>query len=204
MLSVCSTAPIPGTAAYASRCSALFHMNVPTRSSPVTPSERSPLASRAARRPTSPYVRLRQPVPVHVRTCASECTVVAYRTIVAIDSGASIIVLRMRGLLASAGSVRVNPGVIMRHRRIRLSGPTRNAKIINLTVRQTRTGGSRSGAQAFSGPQRKVLCSRSFLTSVPGFNGMSAVVRARAQRGREPAPAGFAGTPAQLSPARQG
>src|SRR5277367_1363113 len=45
MFSVCSTAPIDGTARYAARCSALFHMKVPTRWSPVTPMRRNAFAN---------------------------------------------------------------------------------------------------------------------------------------------------------------
>ncbi len=76
MLSVCSTAPMLGTAKYATRCSVLFHMKVATRSSPVTPhSARSACASRAASRPTSAYVLRRGSAPVHVTTSAAPCTV---------------------------------------------------------------------------------------------------------------------------------
>ncbi len=49
MFSVCSTAPIAGTAVYAVRCSALFHMNVATRWSPLTPMRRNAFANCAAR-----------------------------------------------------------------------------------------------------------------------------------------------------------
>ena len=48
MLSVCSTAPMHGTAKYASRCSWLFQQNVPTRSPASTPSVVSAAASRSA------------------------------------------------------------------------------------------------------------------------------------------------------------
>ena len=48
MLRVCSTAPIDGTARYAARCSALFHMNVATRWSPVMPMRRNAFANCAA------------------------------------------------------------------------------------------------------------------------------------------------------------
>ena len=59
MLRVCSTAPIDGTARYASRCSWLFQQNVPTRSPFSTPSFASALASRAAFAPTSAKVARR-------------------------------------------------------------------------------------------------------------------------------------------------
>ena len=62
MLSVCSTAPIDGTAMYAVRCSALFHMKVATRWSPVMPMRRNAFANRAACSPDLPIGRV--PVPV--------------------------------------------------------------------------------------------------------------------------------------------
>ncbi|GAA2707000.1 hypothetical protein GCM10010429_18410 [Micromonospora olivasterospora] len=102
MLSVCSTAPMLGTAKYATRCSALFHMKVPTRSSPVTPhSSRSAWASRAATRPTSAYDMRRGSPPVQVTTSASWCTVAPCSRIRATWIGASIIVLRMGNKLVS-------------------------------------------------------------------------------------------------------
>ena len=48
MLSVCRTAPMLGTPKYASRCSWLFHMNVPTGSPRPMPSRASAPASRPA------------------------------------------------------------------------------------------------------------------------------------------------------------
>lgn len=55
---VCRTAPMEGIARYASTCSALFHMSVATRSSPVTPSSsRSAPASWVARAPASAKLR---------------------------------------------------------------------------------------------------------------------------------------------------
>ena len=106
MLSGCSTAPIAGTARYASRCSWLFHMNVPTRSSPVTPSPRRAWASWAARRPTSAYVAERTPSPVQVSTSADPCT----RGAVADERGD-----RERGLLHRAAHPRtssVGPSIL--------------------------------------------------------------------------------------------
>ena len=94
MFSVCSTAPMDGIARYASRCSALFHMNVPTRWSPSTPSERSAFASRAVRSPTAAYVRRRDgSSPAQVTTSLSPNTVVPYRMIAETVSWKSIIVL---------------------------------------------------------------------------------------------------------------
>src|ERR1700751_3466571 len=69
-------------------------MKVPTRWSPSTPSPRSALASRAARRPASAYVRRLVPSPVQVTTSPSPNTDVPYRMIDVIVSGRSIIVLR--------------------------------------------------------------------------------------------------------------
>ena len=76
-LSVCRTAPMEGTAKYASTCSALFHMRVATRSSRTTPSSSpSACASRAARAPVSPKLwRRGSPSPVHVVICDSAWTV---------------------------------------------------------------------------------------------------------------------------------
>src|SRR5436305_1121577 len=93
MFSVCRTAPTQGTARYASRCSACFHMNVPTRWSASTPRPRRALASWAARRPASAYVRRLVPSPVQVTTSRSPNTDVPYRMTDVIVSGTSIIVL---------------------------------------------------------------------------------------------------------------
>src|SRR5687768_3534274 len=85
-----------GTARYAARCSALFHISVPTRSSPVTPrSSRSAWARRAAIAPTSPYEVRRGPSAVQVTTSAELCTVRPCSSSRDTCSGVSIIVLRM-------------------------------------------------------------------------------------------------------------
>ena len=66
MLSVCSTAPMHGTAKYASRCSWLFHMNVPTASPGATPSRASAFARRSAFSATWAKVARRTLSPVNV------------------------------------------------------------------------------------------------------------------------------------------
>ena len=85
-----------GTARYAARCSTLFHRNVATRSSPVTPrSSRRAWASWAACAPRSAKLCRRGSPPVHVVTCAEPCAVLPYSSSRDSCSGASIIVLRM-------------------------------------------------------------------------------------------------------------
>jgi hypothetical protein len=79
-------------------CSWLFHMKVPTRWSPETPSDRSPWASRAALAATSANVARRLPAPSPsagptVTTVPSGKTCWPWRTIDAIDSGTSCMVL---------------------------------------------------------------------------------------------------------------
>jgi len=56
MFSVCSTAPMHGTAKYSSKWRWLFHANVPTRSPCSMPSARSARASRSTRSETSAWV----------------------------------------------------------------------------------------------------------------------------------------------------
>src|ERR1700733_3139013 len=69
-------------------------MNVPTRWSPSTPSERSAFASRAVRSPRAAYVRrLGGASPAHVTTSLPANAVVPKRMIDVTVSGMSIIVL---------------------------------------------------------------------------------------------------------------
>lgn len=84
-----------GTAKYASTCSELFHMSVPTRSSPVTPSSsRRAWASRAARAPISAKVRrCGSDSPVQVVTRDDPWTVDPWVRILEISSGTSCMVL---------------------------------------------------------------------------------------------------------------
>ncbi len=92
---MCSTAPMDGMAKYASTCSALFHMSVATRSSPVTPSpSRRACASWAARAPTSAKVRrCGSGSPVQVVTRDDPWTVDPWVRILEISSGTSCMVL---------------------------------------------------------------------------------------------------------------
>ena len=76
MLSVCSTAPIDGMARYAVKCSALFHMKVATRWSPVMPMRRNAFANLAGLLPELAIaVVCRYPSPVAVVTVRSPCTI---------------------------------------------------------------------------------------------------------------------------------
>src|SRR3569833_3414752 len=79
-------------------CSALFHMNVPTRWSPVTPRRRSAFARRAASRPRSPYDSRRASEPVQVMTSLAECTDVPWRSRFASESWLFCLVLNMVAL----------------------------------------------------------------------------------------------------------
>ncbi len=93
----CRTAPIDCTARYASKCSSLFHMNVPTRWSPSIPSPRRAFASRAQSRPSSAYVDRRGPSAVQVTTSDAPCSLLPYSSSREISSGPDIIVDSIRG-----------------------------------------------------------------------------------------------------------
>src|SRR5215472_16193197 len=95
MLRVCSTAPIDGTARYASRCSCEFQAKVATRSPGRTPSRLSAAARRSARSATAANVvwRVRSPSSVATRLVAK--TRLPCSTTEAIVSGRSCIVLCM-------------------------------------------------------------------------------------------------------------
>ena len=80
----------------------MFHWKVPTRWSPSIPNERRPLASLAARFPSSAYVWLRVPSAVAVTTSESACTVVPCFISAPMVSGKSCMVLRI--VLASVSS----------------------------------------------------------------------------------------------------
>src|SRR5436305_8932972 len=80
-------------------------MNVPTRSSPLTPSCLSPPASRATRSPTVLYDARRAVSPCQVTTSASPHMVVPYCMIRVTESGTSCMVLRTALILTYVGSV---------------------------------------------------------------------------------------------------
>ncbi|MGY3681454.1 hypothetical protein ACVWXU_005077 [Streptomyces sp. TE33382] len=94
-LRVWSTAPMEGMARYASTCSALFHMRVPTLWSPSIPSSsRSALASCVARAPTSAKVRrCGSGSPVQVVTCDFPWMVIPWVRMRVTVSGTSCMVL---------------------------------------------------------------------------------------------------------------
>ncbi len=98
--SVCSTAPMLGTARYATMCSALFHISVPTRSSPVTPRlSRNAWASRADWAPIWANEVRRGPSAVQVMTSAEPWTVLPCSSKRDTCRGVFIIVLRMPATL---------------------------------------------------------------------------------------------------------
>ena len=103
MLIACSTAPMDWTPRYASRCSSLFHMNVPTRWSPSMPRPRSACASRAQSFPTSAYVDRRGPSAVQVTTSDTPCSRLPYSSNREMSSGPDIIVDSIVGMLTPSG-----------------------------------------------------------------------------------------------------
>src|SRR5262249_921343 len=90
-LSVCRTAPMQGTATYASRCSCWFQRSVATRSPRPMPSACSACARRPARSSTSPSVERRTVLTPFVTTGRSRCSGAARRRSKSPVSGTSII-----------------------------------------------------------------------------------------------------------------
>src|SRR4051794_3024522 len=135
-------------------------MNVPTRWSASTPSDRSALARRRQSRPTSPYVERRAPSAVQVMTSAAEWTFVPYSRICEISRGTSCIVLFMAGLchdclprtrVRAAGAMRARPATGPRRAcRSRDVSPASSARARQAALPRSRTSAARPSPPAAS------------------------------------------------------
>jgi hypothetical protein len=95
MLTVCSTAPMHGTAKYASWCSWVFQAKVATRSPWRTPRRRSPAASCSARSASAAKLMRRVPSASAVTTTLSAYVARPCSKMWPTVSGKSDIVLRI-------------------------------------------------------------------------------------------------------------